>query len=87
MARHSSGSFWLHERMLKPVPLLVYADPNKPFTLYTDASDIFIGACLTKDSEGDEKPIYYLSHKLYKSQCKWSVVEKQTLLFVLHCQS
>ena len=36
------------------------------------------GACLTQQGDGDEKPIYYLSHKLSKSQCKWSVVEKET---------
>ena len=62
------------------VPLLVYPDSNKPYVLYIDASDTCIGACLTQD--GDEKPIYYLSHKLSKSQCKWSVVEKEA--FAIH---
>ena len=64
------------------VPLLVYPDPNKPYTLYTDASDLCIGACLTQQCDGDEKPIYHLSHKLSKSQCKWSVVEKEA--FAIH---
>ena len=59
---------------LTAVPLLVYPDSNKPYVLYTDASDTCIGACLTQECEGDEKPIYYLSHKLRRSQCKWSVV-------------
>ena len=62
---------------LTAVPLLVYPDSNKPYVLYTDASDTCIGACLTQECEGDEKPIYYLSHKLSRSQCKWSVVEKE----------
>ena len=60
---------------LTTVPLLVYPDPNKPYTLYTDASDTCIGACLTQTCDGEEKPIYYLSHKLSRTQCKWSTVE------------
>ena len=59
------------------VPLLVYPNCNKPYTLYTDASDTYIGKCLTQICDNDEKPIYYLSHKLSKSQCKWSTVEKE----------
>ena len=62
---------------LTTVPLLVYADPNKPYTLYTDASDTYIGACLIQTCDGEEKPIYYLSHKLSRTQCKWSTVEKE----------
>ncbi len=73
---------------LSVVPLLAYPDTNKPYTLYTDASGTCIGACLTQacDSDSDlerlpnvsnEKPIYYLSHKLSKTQCKWSTVEKE----------
>ena len=62
---------------LTSVPLLVYPDSKKPYTLFTDASDTCIGACLTQECDSDKKPIYYLSHKLSKSQCKWSVVEKE----------
>ena len=67
---------------LTAVPLLVYPDSNKPYVLYTDASDTCIGACLTQECDGDEKPLYYLSHKLSRSQCKWSVVEKEA--FAIH---
>ena len=59
------------------VPLLVYPDPNRPYTLFTDASDTCIGACLTQLCDNEENPIYYLSHKLSRSQCKWSTVEKE----------
>ena len=67
---------------LTAVPLLVYPDSNKPYVLYTDASDTCLGACLTQECDGDEKLLYYLSHKLSRSQCKWSVVEKEA--FAIH---
>ena len=56
---------------LTVVPLLAYPDPNKPYVLYTDASDTCIGACLTQAVEGDdfkingvktEKPTFYLTN-------------------------
>ena len=67
---------------LTATPLLVYPDSNKPYVLYTDSSDTCIGAFLTQECDGDEKPIYYLFHKLSRSQCKWSVVEKEA--FAIH---
>ena len=54
---------------LTAVPLLVYPDSNKPYVLYTDSSGTCIGACLTQECDGDEKQIYYLSHKLSRPQC------------------
>jgi len=67
---------------LTVVPLLVYPDTQKPYVLYTDASDACIGAVLTQkgeDGEGKEveKPIYFLSHKLSDTQCRWSTIEKE----------
>ena len=71
---------------LTVVPFLAYPDPNKPYTLYTDASDSCIGACLTQDCDDQvefapgaktEKPIFFLSHKLSDTQRKWSAIEKE----------
>ena len=63
---------------LTVVPLLVYPDPNKPYVLYTDASDKCIGSCLVQEGDdGEEKPIYFLSHKLSDSQVRWSTIEKE----------
>ena len=62
---------------LTSVSLLVYPDSKKCYTLFTDASDTCIGECLTQECDGDQKPIYYLSHKLCRSHCKWSLVEKR----------
>ncbi|KAK7501761.1 hypothetical protein BaRGS_00007192, partial [Batillaria attramentaria] len=67
---------------LSVVPLLAYPDTSKPYVLYTDASDSCIGACLTQECDGEEKPIYFLSHKLSESQKKWSTIEKEA--FAIH---
>ena len=63
--------------ILTSLPLLVYPNSKKFYTLFTDVSDTCIGVCLTQECDGDEKLIYYLSHKLSMSLCKCSVVEKE----------
>ena len=84
-AKHDEAFQYLKDS-LSVVPLLAYPDTNKPYTLYTDASGTCIGACLTQSCDmaddeipnvSNDKPIYYLSHKLSKTQCKWSTVEKE----------
>ena len=72
-------AFDLIKQQLTVVPLLAYADPNKPYILYTDACDIACGAVLVQSCEEDEtwipgipkeKPIYFLSHKFTPSQIR-----------------
>ena len=77
---------------LTTIPLLAFPDPHKDYVLYTDASDSAIGACLVQTSDEkecevipgipNEKPIYYLSHKLSDTQTRWSTVEKEA--FAIH---
>ena len=71
---------------LATFPVLGYPDVNQPYVLYTDASDLCIGACLTQlcddtsdngSNEKIEKPIYYLSHRLSDTQTRWSTIEKE----------
>ena len=76
---------------LTVIPLLAFPNPSKDYVLYTDASSA-IGAWLVQasdDKEGEvipgvpnEKPIYYLSHKLSDTQTRWSTVEKEA--FAIH---
>ena len=54
--------------LLTQAPTLAFPDTNKPYTLYTDASDYCVGASLTQDQGDGEKilisfHINYLSHK------------------------
>lgn len=80
---YSQEAFNFFKESLTVVPFLAYPDTNKPYILYTDASDNCKGACLTqKTDEGEDKPIYYLSHKLSKTQEKWSTIEKEA--FAIH---
>ena len=46
-------SFDTLKDQLSTIPLLAYPNMNKPMTLYTDASDLCIGACLTQPCPGD----------------------------------
>ena len=85
------GAFEEIKAQLTVIPLLAYPDPNKGYILYTDASDTTIGSVLVQETEGEEwipgipneKPIYFLSHKLSPSQIKsYSTIEKE--LFAIH---
>ena len=71
---------------LTTIPLLAYPDTNKPYTLYTDASDTCVGAVLVQEEEIEneegqiqmvERPIYFLSHKLSDVQIKYATIEKE----------
>ena len=67
--------------------ILAYPDPNKDYKLYTDASDQSIGACLSqmvcdqKHKKEVEKPIYFLSHKLW---CADKVVNHREGSLAIH---
>ena len=83
---HCQKAFQFLKDQLSTIPMLAYPDTSKPYVLYTDASNECIGACLTQPCEENEseirglrneKPIFYLSHRLSKSQVKWSTIEKE----------
>lgn len=62
--------------------MLRFPDPNKPYRLYTDASDIGIGAVLTQEDEDGERPVCFLSRKLNDAESKYATVEKELLAVV-----
>ena len=85
------ASFEELKKQLTLVPMLAYPDVNKEYVLYTDASDEAVGAVLIQEANGEqwikgvyhEKPIYFISHRLSRSQIKsYSTMEKE--LFAIH---
>ena len=69
------------KKRLTTAPLLTYPDTNKPYILYTDASERCVGAALCqlveKDGKQEEKPIFFLSHRLSDTQTRWPTIEKE----------
>ena len=58
--------------------LMAFPDVQRPYRLYTDASDFAIGAILTQtDDAGTERPIHYLSKALTAEQTRWPTIEKE----------
>jgi hypothetical protein len=63
-------------------PILGTPRPGEPFSLYTDASRIAVGACLSQDGlekEGLEHPIAFCSHKLSPTQRACSTIEREAM--------
>ncbi len=60
-------------------PLLHFPDFSLPFLLQTDTSDLGLGAVLSQEIEGAERPVLYISHKLSKRETKYSTIEKECL--------
>lgn len=74
----------LKERLIT-APTLAVGDPSKPYTLYTDASGVALGAVLLQEKEegGGLQPIAFESRKLKDEETRYTVGE-QELLAICH---
>jgi hypothetical protein len=68
-------AFIAAKEMIKSEVKLAFPDFNKPFHLYTDASDIQLGATLVQDG----KPLGFYTRKLNSAQLNYTVGEKELL--------
>ena len=59
--------------------LNAYPDYNKPFKIYTDASDYQLGAAIIQEG----RPIAYWSRSLQSNQMKYTTTEKELLAIIL----
>ncbi|XP_075779191.1 uncharacterized protein LOC142827431 [Pelodiscus sinensis] len=67
------------KRRLVQAPVLRQPDFERPFSLYTDASECGLGAVLAQDHDGEEHPILYLSRKLLPRERNYATIEKEAL--------
>jgi RNase H-like domain found in reverse transcriptase len=63
--------------------LLRLPDPNKPFTVITDASDFGIGGVLEQEFEDGAHPIAYVSLKLNVPERNYPTQDRE-LLEIIH---
>lgn len=67
--------------------VLDYPNIQKPYKLYTDASNYAIGAILVQeDDNGIERVVEYISCTLKDSQLNWPVIEKEAYAVVYALQ-
>ena len=63
-------------------PIHRQGDPAKPYTLYTDASGIAIGAILTQKEDNKEYVVEYASRLLKNAEVHYGISEKDVLAVV-----
>ena len=71
----------LNDLLLKE-PVLAYTDFSVPVRLYTDASNIGLGAILAQKQEGRERIICCASRMLNKAEQNYSATKKEYLAVV-----
>ena len=76
--RDQQKAFEEVKEMIQKEALLQYPDFTKPFDLFTDASDIQLGATLVQEG----KPLGFFTRKLNSAQRNYSVGEKELLSIV-----
>ena len=76
------SSFEHLKQTLVTAPMLSYPDLNKPFKLYSDASDYSIGCCLTQIHEEKEYVVAYGGRSFSNAERKMAITFKECLALV-----
>ncbi|GBN94563.1 Transposon Ty3-I Gag-Pol polyprotein [Araneus ventricosus] len=67
------------KQALSNAALLAFYDPSASLSLYTDASDIAIGAVLQQNSGRQSEPLAFFSRKLSDSEKNYSTFDRELL--------
>ncbi len=79
--RHQWGFDKLKEALCSE-RVMIHPDPMKPYQLHTDASDYAVGAILTQERDGVDRPVQYVSKFLNDAQRKWPAITKEAYAIV-----
>uniref|UniRef100_A0A1X7V9Y1 Reverse transcriptase/retrotransposon-derived protein RNase H-like domain-containing protein n=1 Tax=Amphimedon queenslandica TaxID=400682 RepID=A0A1X7V9Y1_AMPQE len=77
---HHSLNYYLKKvkHCLTSYPTLAFSDLTKELTLYTDASDVALGAALNQTLQGRKRDVSYFSHQLQKVERRHCTIERKT---------
>ena len=75
-------AFAILKERLVTAPILIFPDFDKPFHLFTDASNEGLGAALMQNVEGKYKPVAYASRMMNKSERNYSTTDREMLAIV-----
>ena len=78
-----NDAFHQLRKALSEAPVLAFPNPQLPFVLDTDASDVGIGAVLSQDGEQGEQVIAYFSRSLSRAERNYCVTRRELLAVVL----
>ncbi|KAL6471884.1 hypothetical protein MHYP_G00205340 [Metynnis hypsauchen] len=71
------------KKCLITTPILAFPDPEKPFLLDTDASDVGIGGVLSQIVDGKERVTAYASRALSKTERNYATTKRELLAVVM----
>ena len=72
---------------MSTAPILKHPDLNKPFKVYTDASNVGLGVILAQDDkEGKEKVVAFEARSLNPAEANLAITEKEYLAVVWVCK-
>ena len=76
-SQHQSAFEYLRDVLVSDDVMMCFPDLNRPFEVYTDASNVAVGAILVqRDDLGHPRPVQYVSATLNNTQRRWPAIEK-----------